>query len=181
MSDRELPDDLAKGCRRRDRSSQKELYKRFYGYGMSIALRYAGSRDEAASILNDSFLKVFESFHRFNPSRPFTPWFRRIVINTAINHYHRTRNEPDWQQLHADSFSESPTETIISGITGKEILAMVQQLPPAYRTVFNLYVMEGYTHREIAELLGIHEGTSKSNLFKAKQELRHMLEKNLNT
>jgi len=181
MKDDDLPENLLKGCRKRDRKSQKELYKLYYGYGMSITLRYASSREDAVTILNDTFLKVFEKLHTYDSQHPFKPWFRKILINTSVNQYHKNRSEPVWQQLETEFLADNPSEAIISGITSQEILAMVQQLPPAYRTVFNLYVMEGYTHKEISELLNIHEGTSKSNLFKAKRELRLLLEKKLYT
>ncbi|HEX6982239.1 MAG TPA: RNA polymerase sigma factor [Balneolaceae bacterium] len=167
-----------KGCRKRHRESQKELYKMFYAYGMSITLRYADSRDQAAEILNDAFMKAFTNISSYDLSRPFKPWLRQIIVNTAINHYHKTKNERQWEELEAARDLRSKEEAIISGISYQEIINLVQQLTPAYRTVFNLYVIEGYNHREIAEKLGIAEGTSKSNLAKAKRNLQVILEKN---
>ncbi|MFO7798684.1 MAG: RNA polymerase sigma factor [Rhodohalobacter sp.] len=170
---------IIKGCRKRHRKSQKELYEMYYAYGMSITLRYADTRNEAAAILNDSFMKVYDNIKEYNLNRPFKPWFRRILINTAINHYHKTKKEKERPVVDLQENSISEDESIISGITYREMIEMVQLLSPVYRTIFNLYVIEGYTHKEIARKLHIAEGTSKSNLFKAKQNLRSILEKKL--
>ncbi|TVR32092.1 MAG: RNA polymerase sigma factor [Balneolaceae bacterium] len=151
----------------------------FYAYGLSITLRYADSRDEGVAILNDSFIKVFDNIKSYDRNRPFKPWFRRIVINTAINYYHKTKSQREWPEVELSENNLADKETIISGISYSEMIEMVQQLTPSYRTVFNLYVIEGYTHEEIASRLGIAVGTSKSNLARAKQNLRTILEKNL--
>lgn len=151
----------------------------FYAYGMSITLRYAGSRDQAAAVLNDAFMKVFDNIRKFDTTQPFKPWLRRIIINTAINHYHSIKNNQQWESMELVENTAGMEENIISGISYQEIIDMVQELSPAYRTVFNLYVIEGFQHKEIAELLGISEGTSKSNLAKAKKNLQALLEKNL--
>ncbi len=174
---RSLFDEILKGCRKRQRKSQKELYKMFYAYGMSITLRYSRSENEAISILNDAFMKVFDNIKSFDSNRPFKPWLRRIIINTAINQYHK--NSSQFHQLvtieNGQEFKNE--EMITSNITYKEIIRLIQNLPPAYRTVFNLFVIEGYKHKEIAGILGITTGTSKSNLFKAKKLLQKNLEK----
>lgn len=151
----------------------------FYAYGMSITLRYADSRDRAAAILNDAFMKVFVNINKYDLDRPFKPWLRKIIVNTAINHYHKNKKTREWEDLEVAENELGQKEAITSGISYEEIIEMVQQLSPAYRTVFNLYVIEGFKHREIAEILGISVGTSKSNLSKAKQNLQSILEKNL--
>ncbi len=151
----------------------------FYAYGMSITLRYADSRNQAASILNDAFMKVFTNIKQYNSERAFKPWLRQIVVNTAINHYHKHQKDIRMTELEEVPDKQiSREEEILSGITYDEIISMVQQLSPAYRTVFNLYVIEGYKHREIAEMLDISVGTSKSNLAKAKRNLQSILENN---
>lgn len=172
-------DEILNGCRERQRDSQKRLYEMFYAYGMSITLYYADSRNEAAEILNDGFMKVFKNIKSFDDSKPFKPWFRRILINTAIDHYHKHKKykQTDPIELHENQLSAG--EKILSGIAYREIIAMIQQLSPAYRTVFNLCIVEGYKHKEVAKMLDISVGTSKSNLHKAKQNLQAMLEKNL--
>jgi RNA polymerase sigma factor (sigma-70 family) len=168
------------GCRKRQRSSEHELYKRFYAYGMSITIRYADDEDEAIHILNDSFMKVFNHIKRFDLEKPFKPWFRRIVVNTAINHVRKQEKfKKEVQMEEADN--KSTGEDILSRISYQELMSMIQSLTTAYRTVFNLYVIDGFKHEEIAQALGITVGTSKSNLSKARSKLREMIQKNLNT
>lgn len=142
-------------------------------------MRYADSRDKAAAVLNDAFMKVFENIRKYDRHRPFKPWLRKIIVNTAINHFNANKKYQNWEGLDESSVNMGREETIISGLSYDEIIEMVQKLSPAYRTVFNLYVIDGFKHEEIADLLGISVGTSKSNLFKAKRNLRAMLEKNL--
>ena len=165
---------LLEGCLKGHRESQKLLYQKFYSYGMSISLRYAGSREEASEILNDGFMKIFTNLKKFDLSRPFKPWMSKILVNTAIDHYHKNQREVPIEKMQ-DAKDESDTEKILSGISYQEVIGLLQKLPPSYRTVFNLYVIEGYTHDEIANLLSIATGTSKSNLFKAKEQLKVIL------
>lgn len=168
--------ELLDACIRGKRSGQKELYQKFFGYAMSICLRYASSKEEAQEILNDGFLKVFTKLHSFNREKPFQMWLRRIMINTAIDYY-RKRNKIG-QAIDINQAQGMPNQTnTLDIISEQEILALVQQLPPSYRLVFNLYVIEGYKHDEIAERLGIHVGTSKSNLAKARKHLQGLLQK----
>lgn len=150
----------------------------FYAYGMSITLRYADSRDQAAAILNDAFMKVFANIDTYDSDRPFKPWLRQIIINTAINHYHKHQEQLKLERLDTAHNKMNTRETITSSISYSEIIDMVQQLSPAYRTVFNLHVIEGFKHKEIAEMLEISVGTSKSNLSKAKHNLQEILQKN---
>lgn len=151
----------------------------FYAYGMSITLRYADSREEAVTILNDAFMKVFDNIRKYDSGRPFKPWLRKIIVNTAINYFHKNKKIREREIHDAAEREFADREMILSGISYLEIIDMVQQLTPSYRTVFNLYVIEGFKHHEIAEKLGISVGTSKSNLAKAKRNLRVLLEKNL--
>jgi RNA polymerase sigma-70 factor (ECF subfamily) len=162
------------GCRELRRESQRLLYEEYYAYGLSICLRYADSRDEASEILNDGFMKIFKHIKQFDFSKSFKPWLRKIMVNTAINQYHKKQRNIQAAEIEKARFESEP-ESIISGISYQEIVAMLQKLPPAYRTVFNLHVLEGYKHEEIAEMLHITEGTSKSNLFKAKESLKKIM------
>lgn len=166
---------LLRACVNGDRDSQKMLYKRYYGFAMSICMRYAGGREEAQEIVNDGFLKIFAALGKIDLEQPMKPWIRRIMVNASIDHFRR--NAKHQNQLDIAYAAEQPIdETAISQLTTEEIMAFVQQLSPAYRTVFNLYVIEGYTHNEIANMLGVSEGASKSNLAKARVKLRKMLE-----
>jgi RNA polymerase sigma-70 factor (ECF subfamily) len=165
---------LLKDCLKGHRLSQKSLYMEFYGYGMSISLRYAKNRDEASEILNDAFMKIFVNLKKFDLSKPFRPWLRKIIVNTAIDHYHKKQREIQVEEIR-DIKNETDTEKILSEISYQEVIGLLQKLPPSYRTVFNLHAIEGYSHDEIATMLNIATGTSKSNLFKAKEQLKQIL------
>jgi RNA polymerase sigma factor (sigma-70 family) len=166
--------EILTGCRKLRRESQKLLYEEFYGYGMSICLRYADNREEASEILNDGFMKIFKNIKQFDLTRPFKPWLRKIMVNTAINLYRQKQRNIQSEEIEK-AHRQSETESIISGISYQEIIGILRKLPPSYRTVFNLYAIEGYKHEEIAKMLGISVGTSKSNLFKAKEALKKIL------
>ncbi len=170
---------LIKGCIRGDKNSQKALYKHFYGYAMSICLRYSKNKEEAIEVLNDGFMKVFTKTNKYDPSKSFKGWIRKIMINTALDNYRQNLKYYHNQDLESTQLAAAK-ENVLSELSYQEIVQMVQQLSPAYRTVFNLYVIDGYTHEEIAELLNISTGTSKSNLSKAREKLREMLKKNKN-
>jgi len=164
---------LIKGCLKNDRKCQRELYKYFYGYGMSISQRYATDRDEAAEILNEAFMNIFKSLGKFDLNRPFKPWFRKVLINACINSLKKKKNF--FLEEFEQAVDAQADEQILSGISYDEILDMIRQLSPAYQAVFNLYVMEGYKHEEIADILGISVGASKSNLSKARKNLQEIL------
>ncbi|MDZ7605546.1 MAG: RNA polymerase sigma factor [Cyclobacteriaceae bacterium] len=164
---------LLRGCLKNDRKSQRELYRLFYSYGMSMCLRYADHRDEAAETLNEAFMNVFKNLGKFDFARPFKPWFRKILINSCINNF-KKKNIRFTEDVDAAANS-AEAEKILSGIAYDEILEMIRKLSPAYRAVFNLYVIEGYKHEEIADILEISVGTSKSNLAKARKNLQEIL------
>ncbi|MDN3688905.1 RNA polymerase sigma factor [Cyclobacterium jeungdonense] len=170
-----LSNKLIDGISKADRKSQEVLYKQFYSYGMSICLRYSASREESVEILHDGYLKVFHYFDRYDPKRPFTLWFRRILINGAINYYKKNQNHS--QNIGLEKVSEIPDlgKNASDDLKYMDMIQLIQALPMQYRTVFNLYAIEGYDHQEISELLGISVGTSKSNLHRARQKLRAML------
>lgn len=167
-------DQLLNACRKQDRLAQKELYRQFYRYAMSVALRYADHEDEAIEITNDAFLKVFMNLNKYDNALAFKPWFRRILINTAINYVKKKQRFKLTQLMEAD-FELPATEDILSRIGFEELMKMVRSLSLAYRTVFNMHAIDGYTHEEISATLGISVGTSKSNLAKAREKLRQLL------
>lgn len=176
MENREMAE-ILEGCRRKDRAAQKELYRQYYGYAMSICLRYCDTEDEAIEVANDAFLKVFLNIKRYDTKLPFKPWFRRILINTAINHI-KQKQKLKINALMDTEYNIPDTEEILARLGFQELMALVRSLSTAYRTVFNLYVLDGYTHEEIAQELGISVGTSKSNLSKARERLRQMIYSN---
>lgn len=167
---------LIEGCLKQDRKDQKLLYKAYYGFSMSICLRYAGNRYEAAEIMNQGFLKVFTNLHKYDPQRPFTAWIGRIMINMSVDYYRsnlKVAYQDDIEKAdHISSNDTLPDHKLLYD----DLIAMVQKLPQAYRTVFNLYAIEGYTHEEIGSMLNISSGTSKSNLFKAREKLKKMIQ-----
>jgi RNA polymerase sigma factor (sigma-70 family) len=174
--------ELIAGCIRQDRSCQEALYKRFYGKMMGVCLRYAKNRDEAGDMLQEGFIKVFTSLRNFSFKGSFEGWVRRIVVNTAVDHLRRNKHEyMIVSTVYAregdvpDPAEELEEDNLLNDLSEEEILNAVSQLSPAYRTVFNLYVMENLPHKEIADQLGISEGTSKSNLAKARFQLKKNL------
>jgi RNA polymerase sigma factor (sigma-70 family) len=165
---------LIRGCMKQDRKSQKMLYKAFYGFSMAICLRYAGNRDEAAEVMNQGFFKVFTKIETFDADRPFKAWLGRIMMNTSIDYYRANLKMAYAEDLeNAEHVSE--VNMADNNLNYNDLLAMVQQLPQGYRTVFNLFAIDGYSHEEIASMLNINVGTSKSNLFKARQKLKQMI------
>ncbi len=174
LDNKNLLDPLLNKCRKGDRRAQKKLFKLLYPYSMSICLRYAHDEEEAMEVLNDGYLKIFAKIDQHNPNRSFKAWARRIFINTAIDHYRK--NEKHYHSLEINTVdTEHIKPDVLDNLAAADIRAMVSQLPPAYRLIFNLYVVEGYNHREIAEKIGISEGTSKSNLSKARIRLKKMI------
>lgn len=165
---------LVRGCMSQDRKSQKMLYKAFYGFAMAICLRYAGNRDDAAEVMNQGFMKVFTKIETFDASRPFKAWLGRIMMNASIDHYRANLKMVYAEDLeNADHINDGTVTD--SNLNYQDLLSMVHQLPQAYRTVFNLFAIDGYSHEEIADMLHINVGTSKSNLFKARQKLKQMI------
>ena len=163
------------GCRRSNLNSQRSLYELYYGYGLSIALRYARNREEAVEILNDAFLKVFSKLDQYNTEQPFKPWLRRILIYAAID-YHRAQHKfPIHIDIDSVAYLDVDEMAMPTLSPNEDVLSLLQALPPQYRLVFNLSVMEEYDHKEIAAQLGITESTSRSNLARAKEKLKEMI------
>lgn len=162
------------GCRAGDRKARQTLYRHFFSYGMSIALRYGRDRQEAEDILQEGFFKVFVGIDKYDSNLPFRKWLRRVLINAAIDYLRRYKRRPD-------ELSEQLPNSVATSNDGwdqlqyEDVLKAVHTLSPAYRLVFNLYAIEGFKHREIAEQLSISVGTSKSNYAKARIQLQTYL------
>jgi RNA polymerase sigma factor (sigma-70 family) len=150
----------------------QELSPKMYG----VCLRYASNNDEAKDILQDSFIKMYHQLKAFRLEGSFEGWARKIVVNTSLEYF---RSKTKWQNVPLNDFEGvfeiESDDDILSDLSYQEMLLLVQELPPTYRLVFNLYVFEGMKHREIAEQLGISEGTSKSNLSDARRILQRKL------
>lgn len=145
------------------------------GYAKSICARYTSNQQEAEEILNEGFLKVFLHLKKYDSKQPFKAWLRTIFVNTAIDFYRKNQKYQLQTDLEEGLQVQEVDESIISRISADEILQLIQQLPPGYRIVFTMYVIDGYNHREIGNILGIQEGTSKSNLRSARQKLQRMI------
>lgn len=166
---------LIKSCLKKDRNSQKELYRRYYSYAMTICLHYSKNREEAQEVLNDGFFKAFEHLDKYDPALSFKGWLRRLLVNTAIDYYRRYHRNRPVMEVIMDVEPSANFSTGFDQLALDDLLAMVQQLTPMYRLVFNLYVLEGFKHEEIAEQVGISVGASKSNLSRAKEKLQGMI------
>jgi len=175
--------EIVRGCKRQDRSSQQKVYEMFYGKMLPLCNRYAKNSDEAKDILQNGFIKVFEKIDKYDFNGSFGGWVRRLIVNTAIDHYRKHKKEflieDESRIADNDKWYEEEPVSKYEGISTDDIKEAIQQLSPAYRMVFNLYIMEGYSHQEIADELGISLGTSKSNLAKAKANVRKILTKKL--
>jgi RNA polymerase sigma factor (sigma-70 family) len=181
VENREKLTAIIEGCLRNERRSQEQLFKHFYGKMLSVCMRYVADRDTAQEVLQEGFIKIFEKLGAFDYKGSFEGWIRRIITNTAIDSIRRgkkdpfrTDNENDFKLGAEDPLIERE-ELDLSNVKAEMAMQAIQQLSPAYRTVFSLYVLEEYSHKEIAESLGISEGTSKSNLAKAKMNLQKIL------
>ena len=162
------------GCIEYDRKSQELLYKELYGFAMKICLRYADNRYEASEVLNEGFFKAFTNIDKYDKSRPFLSWLSKIMYNASIDYY---RTNLKWTQFVGleKSTMKINEPAVEHKLDYEDLLSMIQHLPPAYRIVFNLYAVDGYSHEEIAEMTGISAGTSRSNLYKARQKLQQMI------
>jgi RNA polymerase sigma factor (sigma-70 family) len=169
------------GCIANNRRSQEQLFKLFYGKMLPVCLRYISDRDSAQEVLQEGFIKVFEKLEAFDHKGSFEGWIRRIIANTAIDTIRKSKKNPfltdddnDFKLGASDPMIEIE-EMELTDIKAQFALEAIQKLSPAYRTVFSLFVLEDYSHKEISEILGISEGTSKSNLAKAKMNLQRII------
>jgi len=163
--------DLIQGCLVDNRRSQEALYQKFSPKMYAICLRYASNADDAADLLQEGFIKVFKNLQKFRGEGSFEGWMRRVFVNTCIEHFRK--------KVYLNSITENEERTIedysanaLDNLAEKDIVQLIQELSPGYRTVFNLYVVEGFSHKEIGDLLQISEGTSKSQLARAKMLLQ---------
>ncbi|GAB3223555.1 RNA polymerase sigma factor [Spirosoma arcticum] len=168
---------LIEKCQQGSVKHQEMLYKQFFGFAMGVTLRYTAARDEAMSIVNDSFIKVFATIDRYVFETSFRGWLRRIVVNTALDYYRRSaRYETSTVRLDESDSQLTPSDAgIISQLTAEDILALLAQLPAQYRIVFNLYELEGYSHEEIAGQLGLSVSSSRVYLTRAKEQLGRLV------
>ena len=167
---------LIRACIKEDPASQKEVFERFGSRMLGVCHRYARTPSDAEDILQDAFIKVFDKIHQFKFEGSFEGWIRNIVVNTALKKYTLRRYEKEVSGYEISDKDESSMEpSSYSHLSQKEIMDLINKLPDGYRIVFNLYVIEGYQHDEIAEMLGIQAGTSRSQLVKARNLLQKQI------
>jgi RNA polymerase sigma-70 factor (ECF subfamily) len=165
--------ELVAGCQREEPHFQRALYERYHRLMLGVCFRYTDNREDAQDILQEGFIRVFKHIQSFRSEGSFEGWIRRIMVHTSIEHYRRNSryfmvDVKEAGDVHLDAEA-------LSSLSRDEILALIQELPTGYRTVFNLYAIEGYTHQEIGQMLNISDGTSKSQLSRAKRLLQEKL------
>lgn len=166
--------DLIMGCKQKNRLAQKYLYQRYFGKMLGICMRYANNREEAAEILNIAFLKVFESLDQYKATGAFGGWVARIVFNTSIDFVRKNTTYKKVMDYNSEK-DAAINEEAIENLAVEDLYKTIQKLPPASRSVFCLYVIDGYKHQEIADQLQISVGTSKWHLSNARKELQILL------
>ncbi len=169
--------DLLQSCIAGNRASQELLYKKFAPKMFAICLRYAENSQSAEDILQEGFIKVFNHLDRFRSDGSFEGWMKRIFVNTSIEYYRKSIVAKRYVEIEKVYDYQTREEDAVSKLAKMDLIGMVQKLPTGYRTVFNLYAIEGYTHKEISKLLSISEGTSKSQLARARAMLQKMLKR----
>lgn len=171
-------------CLKQDRKAEFELYKLTYSYLMSICMRYSKDKDSAASSLNIGFLKILTNLNTYKPSIPFKSWIRRVMVNTLIDEYRKNKREKEkitYVGEYYDSSDFSEVNEALSKLNYQQLLAQINLLPEATKKVFNLFAIDGYSHKEISELLMISEGTSKWHINAARQKLKEYIENSVLT
>jgi RNA polymerase sigma factor (sigma-70 family) len=166
---------IVSGCRKGDRKAQEKLYRNFYRAMMSLCLRYTKNETDALAVLNTGFYKVYKNIERFDAGKAtLYTWIRTIIINSCLDHLRAQSGRIVQDELDQAAAVDLPPD-VFSKLSAQDILIHVRKLPPATRAVFNLFVMEGYSHREIATFLGISEGTSKWHLSEARKTLQKLI------
>ncbi|MEO8721175.1 MAG: sigma-70 family RNA polymerase sigma factor [Ginsengibacter sp.] len=166
--------DLIKGCIEGNPQMQRLLYDRFSAMMYAVCLRYSDTTDDANDIMQDGFIKVFKSLDKFRAEGSFEGWVRRIFINTSIEHYRKKVKSYNVTEAQENTIEDNELSALDS-LAVKDILNIINELSPGYKQVFNMHVIEGYSHKEIAEMIGITEGTSKSQLARAKGVLKKII------
>ncbi len=172
--DKDTIPNLVQRCYQGESFAQKKIYEKYFGLLMGICLRYSKEREEAKDILQEGFIKIFSNIKKFEDSKSLENWMKTVVINTAIDRYRKKISEP-YQVTMEEADEPSIAAEVYEELDQQALLNAMQQLPEGYRAIFNLYVIEGFSHKEIAEKVGINEGTSKSQLAKARNMLKEKL------
>jgi len=172
---------IIQGCKKGKPTAQRQLYEKYKAMLFGVCLRYARNRAEAEDFLQEGFIRIYRDLYQYQPQKALGAWLRKVMVNSCLRQIQKNKNifqEIDWNQITLSYEIEFVEED-----NGREeqMIKMIQQLPPGYRAVFNMYVIEGYTHQEIASYLEISVNTSKSQLSRAKKLLKKIFEKKMNT
>ncbi|MDR2496348.1 MAG: sigma-70 family RNA polymerase sigma factor [Tannerellaceae bacterium] len=168
---------LIDGCKRNDRLAQKELYDKYSRKMMGVCLRYVSDRETARDILQEGFVKLFTNVDSYLQEGPFEAWMRKVFVNSALEYLRKMDILKEAISLDQAPEASSSFHSVLTELSAQELLAMVQELPAGFRTVFNLFAIEGYSHKEIGEMLGITESTSRSQYTRARQLLQKKIGK----
>lgn len=171
--------DLVKRCADGDIRSQELLYRRYFSFATSICIRYTRDESEAMEIVNDSYMKVLERLSGYDHSRPFKSWYGKILVNTAIDNYRKNLKRNDNLSINNITETGEQEPDIEAELSVKDILALYKHLPANYKITFNLFEIEGYSHEEIGQMMGVTASTSRSNLTRAKKMLRELYNKHI--
>jgi RNA polymerase sigma factor (sigma-70 family) len=174
-----VDDSIIEGCAAGKRSAQSTLYDRYAPSMLAVCMRYARDRDEAEDILQEAFLKIFQNISSFRYEGSFEGWMKRVLINHALNHYRRIRKMPFLEDIdeirETDILDREDQDLLPAPVSAEKLTSLIQKLPPGYRMVFNMYVFEEFSHKEISKELNISENTSKTQLLKARRMLRNKI------
>jgi RNA polymerase sigma-70 factor (ECF subfamily) len=168
--------DIILGCQKGKRSAQDKLYTQYSRMLFGVCLRYTNTREEAEDVMQEGFVKIYNHIKSYSMEGSFEAWMRRIMINTAITGYRKNKKHMYQQDINEPAnmeYFKTPDDT--ADFNREELMGAIEKLPPGYKIVFNMYVIEGYKHKEIADELGININTSKSQLSRAKQHLQNYL------
>jgi len=169
-------EDFIRACVAKEGWALKKLYEYHYPVMYPVCRRYANNEEDALDILHDGFIKVFRHIEKYQSGTSLVSWIKRVMINTAIDYYRRESRRRSFDIEDAKNLATDEADAL-SMISAEEIIDLLQHLSPAYRSVFNLYVIEGYSHKELADILQITESTSRSNLVKARNKLKELIAK----
>ena len=171
-------DELVKQCLNNNQSAQKELFVRFSSKMLGVCLRYTPSMDDAEDVLQEAFVKIYNKLDKYSGMGSFEGWIRRIVVNTALDFLRKNKKTQLHSSIDDIGFAIKKEQFIVEDLTAKELMKIIQQIPLGYKTVFNMYAIEGYSHKEIAQELDISESTSKSQLSRARKAIKLLLIEN---
>jgi RNA polymerase sigma-70 factor (ECF subfamily) len=169
--------ELVEGCQAQQTDAQKELYRLYGSKVMGVCVRYSDSKEDAKDIFQESFIKIYRSIHKLKNVELLGAWMKKIAVNTAINYFHKLRKNAEiWSNEEEIEASQNDDyQKIMANLSKQDLVKLINELAPGYRMVFNLYVVEGYSHKEIADLLNTSETNSKNQLMKAKRTLQKKL------